>query len=196
MKTLGSKNSGTAGIMIHGRGASAQSILTLSQRIGNKDIYYIAPQAETREWYPKSFLKPIEENQPELNMALETVDNCIKKLQDMGFRTEDIFLLGFSQGACLATEYAARNPQKFKAVIGLSGGLIGPEEMEFSYSGNLDSTPIFLGCSEHDPHIPKSRVEKTADVLEELSGNVTKRIYPGSSHRIFSDEIEWINFNI
>lgn len=196
MKTLGSKDSETAGIMIHGRGASAKSILGLTQKIENKQIYYMAPQAETREWYPNSFLNPLKDNQPELDQALETIDNCIEKLQNQGFNTEDIFLLGFSQGACLVTEYAARNPTKFKAVIGLSGGLIGPEGKEFNYSGDLDSTPVFLGCSENDPHIPRSRVDETAEVLEGLNAEVEERIYPGNFHGIVEDEVQWINQNI
>ena len=196
MKVSGNKDAETAGILIHGRGATAHSILGLKDQIENKDIYYVAPQAETREWYPNSFMRPIEENQPELDQALETVEECIEKLQEEGFETEDIFLLGFSQGACLVTEYVARNPKKFKAVIGLSGGLIGPEGKEFDYSGDMENTPAFLGCSEKDPHIPKSRVEETADVLEALNAEVEKRIYEGSFHGIIEDEIEWINQHI
>ncbi len=196
VKTLGSSDSEIAGIMVHGRGASAQSILGLSKQIKNKNIYYIAPQAETREWYPNSFLNPIEDNQPQLDNALETVEECIEKLVDKGFNTEDIFLLGFSQGACLVTEYAARNPGKFKAVIGLSGGLIGPKGTEFNYDGDLAETPIFLGCSENDPHIPKNRVDETEKVLRELNGDVEKRIYPGAAHGIIEDEVQWINKHI
>lgn len=193
VKTLGSSDSEIAGIMVHGRGASAQSILGLSKQIKNKNIYYIAPQADTREWYPNSFLKPIEDNQPQLDKALKKVEECIEKLANEGFETEDIFLLGFSQGACLVTEYSARNPEKFKAVIGLSGGLIGPKGTEFNYKGDLEETPIFLGCSENDPHIPKSRVDETEEVLTALNGSVEKRIYPGAFHGIVEDEIQWIN---
>lgn len=196
METAGNENAETAGVLIHGRGATAKSILGLKNRIENKNIYFIAPQAETREWYPNSFLNPIEENQPELNQALNTVKECIRSLEEKGFEKEDIFLLGFSQGACLATEYAARNPSKFKAVIGLSGGLIGPEGTEFSYSGSLESTPVFLGCSENDPHIPKTRVDETAEALEDLNAEVEKRIYEGSFHGIIEDEVDWINKRI
>ena len=196
MKTAGNENAETAGILIHGRGATAESILGLKNRIENQDIYYMAPQAETLEWYPNSFLKPIEENQPELDKALETVEKCIEDLEEKGFERENIFLLGFSQGACLVTEYAARNPEKFKAVIGLSGGLIGPEGKEFGYSGDLEETPVFLGCSENDPHIPKSRVDETEDVLQGLNAEVEKRIYEGSFHRIVEDELDWINQHI
>ena len=196
MKTSGNKKADTAAILIHGRGATAQSILGLKQQIENKDIYYMAPQAETREWHPNSFMRPIEENQPELNQALETVEECVEYLQGEGYETEDIFLLGFSQGACLVTEYAARNSKKFKAVIGLSGGLIGPEGKKFDYSGDMGNTPVFLGCSEKDPHIPKSRVDETAEAVEGLNAEVEKRIYEGSFHGIIEDEIEWINQHI
>ena len=196
MKTSGNKDANTAGILIHGRGATAQSILGLKEQIENKDIYYIAPQAETREWYPNSFLNPINDNQPELDQALETVEECIEQLQEEGFEIEDIFLLGFSQGACLVTEYAARNPKKFKAIIGLSGGLIGPEGTKFEYSGDLENTPVFLGCSENDPHIPKSRVDETEEALGGLNAEVEKRIYEGTFHGIVEDEINWINRNI
>ncbi len=196
METAGNENAETAGVLIHGRGATAKSILGLKNQIENKNIYFIAPQAETREWYPNSFLNPIEENQPELDKALNTVKECIRSLEEKDFEKEDIFLLGFSQGACLATEYAARNPSKFKAVIGLSGGLIGPEGTEFSYSGSLESTPVFLGCSENDPHIPKTRVDETAEALEGLNAEVEKRIYEGSFHGIIEDEVDWINKRI
>ena len=193
MKTSGNREADTAGILIHGRGATSESILGLKNQIKNEDTYYIAPQAETREWYPNSFLNPIGKNQPELDQALETIENCIEKLGEKEFESEDIFLLGFSQGACLVTEYAARNPKRFKAVIGLSGGLIGPKGRKFSYSGDLEETPVFLGCSENDPHIPKSRVDETKEVLEGLNGEVEKRIYEGSFHGIVEDEIDWIN---
>ncbi len=121
---------------------------------------------------------------------MKTVENCIEKLEEKGFEREDIFLLGFSQGACLVTEYAARNPERFKAVIGYSGGLIKPEGRKFNYSGNLEETPVFLGCNKKDPHIPKSRANETQEVLEGLDGEVEKRIYEGSFHGIVEDEIE------
>ncbi|MFO7794314.1 MAG: dienelactone hydrolase family protein [Candidatus Nanohaloarchaea archaeon] len=196
METFGDEDAETAGILIHGRGATAKSILGLKNQIENNDIYYIAPQAEKREWYPNSFLNPIEDNQPELDQALKTVEECIEDLEAKGFEKENIFLLGFSQGACLVTEYAARNPARFKAVIGLSGGLIGPEGTDFNYSGDLNETPVFIGCSENDPHIPKSRVDETAEELEGLNAEVEKRIYEGSFHGIVDDEIDWINQNV
>lgn len=196
MKTVGKEDAETAGILIHGRGATAESILGLKNQIENQDIYYIAPQAEAREWYPNSFLNPVEDNQPELDQTLETVEVCIEDLEEKGYEKENIFLLGFSQGACLATEYVARNPEKFKAVIGLSGGLIGPEGKSFDYSGDLEETPIFLGCSENDPHIPKGRVDETEEVLQGLNAEVEKRIYEGSFHGIVEDEIHWINQHI
>jgi len=193
LEIRGNENADLAGIMIHGRGATTGSIINLSGQLEREDIYIIAPQAETREWYPNRFIAPINKNQPHLDNALRTVDKCFEKLLDKGFEKENIFLLGFSQGACLALEYAARNPCKYKAVIGLSGGLIGPLGKEFDHRGNMQKTEVFLGCSEKDPHIPVERVEETAHKFEELNAVVNKKIYPGGQHTINEDEISKIN---
>lgn len=180
-------------ILIHGRGATAEDILSLTNEFNRKDIYYIAPQAVNYTWYPNSFLAPVESNEPWLSSALNVIDNLIFELNNEGFESNKIFLLGFSQGACLALEYAARNPKKYGGVFGLSGGVIGPIGTEFIFSGNLEETPVFLGCSDVDFHIPVERVHETETVMKKLNGKVEKRIYPQMGHTINEDEINYIN---
>ncbi len=182
----------TAVIMIHGRGASADSILHLAQQLPQKQTAFLAPQAANREWYPRSFLVPVEENEPGRTSGLQVISSLIDEANDAGIDTEDIILLGFSQGACLATEYAARHPQRYRGVVGLSGGLIGETIDTDDYDGELSGTPVFLGCSDRDPHIPAERVETTAAVFEQLNGDVEKRIYEGMGHTINEDEIRYV----
>lgn len=176
-------------ILLHGRGASAQGMLALSDELDVPEIAYLAPQATGRSWYPASFMAPIDENEPELSSALDVVGRLVGRAKDADFTTEQTVLLGFSQGACLATEYAARTPTRYGGVVGLSGGLIGPENASFEYEGNLDGTPVFLGCSDQDPYIPLERVEETATVLRQLGAQVTKRIYEGMGHTTNDDEM-------
>lgn len=175
-------------IMLHGRGATAQSIIQLSEQL--PEAAYMAPQAANREWYPRSFLEPRKKNQPHLNSALELVDSLVDKAAD-AVGKENVYLLGFSQGACLTSEYAASHPDRYGGLILLSGGLIGEEVQEFE--GDLDETPVFVGCSDNDPHIPLERVEKTVEVLEELNAEVEKYIFEGSHHGIVDYEVERIN---
>jgi phospholipase/carboxylesterase len=179
-------------ILLHGRGASARSILSLGDELSMPDVAYLAPQATRRSWYPESFMAPIEQNEPALSSALQVVSDTIGTVTDAGLSEEEVVLLGFSQGACLATEYVARHPQRYGGVVGLSGGLIGPEGTDFDYDGTLDGTPVFLGCSDQDPYIPLERVEETADVLRGMSATVTKRIYEGMGHTTNEDEIQHI----
>lgn len=179
-------------IMVHGRGASAQGILELSHAFDAPDIAYIAPQAESGSWYPYSFMSPIARNEPYLSNALETLSGVVDDLQQEGMPAERIVLLGFSQGACLALEFAARNARRFGGVIALSGGLIGPEGMPRGYPGSLAGTPVFLGCSDVDSHIPLARVHESAEVLSKLGGDVTEKIYPGMGHTIVQDEVDHV----
>lgn len=172
-------------IMLHGRGATAESILQLSDQL--PDAAYIAPQAAEREWYPRSFLEPREKNQPHLNSALEKVDSLVEEAaKELG--RENVYLHGFSQGACLASEYAASHPGRYGGLIVLSGGLIGETVQEFD--GDLEGTPVFVGCSDSDPHIPLERVEKTVEVFELLNADVEKYIIEGSHHGIVEYEVE------
>lgn len=176
-------------IMLHGRGATAQSILALAQEIAPEGMTCLAPQAAHRTWYPQSFLAPIEQNEPFLSSALQAVDSVVQTAQEAGIPRQHIALLGFSQGACLACEYVARHPQRYGGVIGLSGGLIGPEDEPVDHDGDLDGTPVLLGCSDQDPHIPLERVQDTSEVFQNMNASVDTRIYPGMGHTTNDDEL-------
>jgi phospholipase/carboxylesterase len=176
-------------IMLHGRGATAQGILSLADVLAHPDLHYLSPQAPGGSWYPYSFLAPLQDNEPALSRALAAVAALSDGLSEAGFSSERTVLIGFSQGGCLGLEYAARNAHRYGAVAGLSAGLIGPENTPRNYGGSLSGTPVFLGCSDVDPHIPLARVEETAGVLRELGADVTTRIYPGMGHTINDDEI-------
>ncbi len=171
-------------IMIHGRGASAGSVLRLSKDL--PEAAYLAPQAAKHTWYPHSFMETKEKNQPHLDSALEKIESIIEKIEEFLPR-EKIVLLGFSQGACLTSEYAAQNPEKYGGLIVFSGGLIGEKIGDFN--GDLEKTTTFLGCSENDPHIPLERVEETEKVFTDLNADVKKTIYEGGQHTINQDEI-------
>jgi len=179
-------------ILLHGRGASAQGMLRLADALDVPDVAHLAPQAAMRSWYPQSFMAPRDQNEPELTSALQVVTDTIETAQNGGLDPKRIVLLGFSQGACLATTYAAQNPQRYGGVVGLSGGLIGPEGTTFEYKGSLDGTPVFLGCSDQDPYIPQERVHETADVLQALDAEVTTRIYEGLGHTTNEDELQHV----
>ena len=179
-------------IMVHGRGATAESMFSLADEFAQPDFHYVAPQAQNHTWYPYSFLQPKENNQPGLNSGLQQISNLLSNLNEEGIPSEKVILLGFSQGGCLATEFAARHPQKLGGVVGLSGGLIGPVIETSLYSGSMEQTPVFLGCSNVDPHIPKERVDETEAVFEKLNANVTKSIYPGMPHTVNEDEIKTV----
>jgi len=176
-------------IMIHGRGASAQDIIGLSQDLSEPNIAYVAPQAYGNQWYPYPFMQPIASNEPYLSSALARVGELVAQVGEAGIPAERVLLLGFSQGACLASEYTARNAKRYGGLIVFSGGLIGPDGTPRDYPGSLDGTPVFIGCSDVDGHIPKARVQLTAEVLRKLGGDVTERFYPGMGHTINDDEI-------
>lgn len=177
-------------ILVHGRGATAQDVLQLADVFAQPDVHYVAPQAANYAWYPYSFLEPQEKNEPGLSSGLQRIYDLLEMLREGGLQPEKIFLLGFSQGGCLATEFAARHPQKFGGVIGLSGGLIGSSIKPEHYSGSMEGTPVFLGCSDRDPHIPRSRVDETAGVFEHLGAKVDKRIYANMGHTVNDDEVK------
>ena len=179
----------SAMILLHGRGASAESMLGLAEVFAEPDVAYLAPQAPGGSWYPYSFLAPIDQNEPQLSRALAAVEKLVEELDGQGFGAQRLALLGFSQGGCLALEFAARNARRYGAVIGLSAGLIGPEDTPRAYAGSLAGTHVFLGCSDIDAHIPLERVQDSARVLRGLGGNVVQRIYSGMGHTINDDEI-------
>jgi predicted esterase len=176
-------------VMIHGRGASAESILTLAPALEEEGVAFLAPQAAAGAWYPYGFMSPIERNEPGITSAMRAVGRTLAVVADAGIPRARTLLLGFSQGACLATEFAARYAQRFGGVAGLSGGLIGPDGTARDYAGSLDDTPVFLGCSDVDSHIPAERVRETADVMRRLGGDVTMQLYEGMGHIVNEDEI-------
>ncbi len=177
-------------ILVHGRGAAAESILELAPEIHQPQFAFLAPQAAGHTWYPYSFLAPINQNEPDLSSGLAAIGAVLQQVLQAGIPAERVALLGFSQGACLALEFAARHARRYGAVIGLSGGLIGPEGTPRNYAGSLQGTPVFLGCSDPDMHIPRGRVEESAHVLQQLGGAVTMRLYPNMGHTINDDEIQ------
>jgi predicted esterase len=177
-------------ILVHGRGASAQSMFPLYEELNVPTFAALAPQAAGYAWYPYSFLEPLELNQPYLDSALRRLGTIVDDLLARGVPSERIALLGFSQGACLALEFAARNARRYGPILGLSGGLIGPPGTPRNYPGSLGRTPVFLGCSDVDPHIPLERVTETGDVLTRMGAAVDLRIYPGMPHTINQDELD------
>ena len=177
-------------LLLHGRGASAESILDLYRVLDAERFAAIAPEAAGNTWYPNSFLAPLNANQPFLNLALGRIDSLVNDLLGRGIPSERIALMGFSQGACLTLEYAARHPRHYGAVIGLTGGLIGPPGTPRNYPGSLAGTAIFLGTSDPDPHVPFERVQETETVLRIMGAEVELRRYPGMPHTINQDELD------
>ncbi|MFA6455790.1 MAG: dienelactone hydrolase family protein [Bacteroidota bacterium] len=180
-------------IMVHGRGATAEGILDLSQYFLFEGVSYIAPQADGGTWYPYSFLVPIEQNEPGLTSALQKLTDVVDFVVESGIPENRVMLLGFSQGASLSLEWSARNARELAAVFALSGGVIGPPGTKREYSGTLNGTTVFLGCSDVDFHIPKERVVESANVLKNMGAEVTLRLYPNLPHTVNDDEIYFIN---
>lgn len=177
-------------IMVHGRGASAEDMLGLAAEFGTTDVACLAPQAAGRTWYPCSFLSPLQDNEPGITSGLRVIAGLVDGLVAQQIPHERIALLGFSQGACLSLEFAARHPQQYAAVVGLSGGLIGPPGTPRDYPGSFGRAPVFLGCSDIDAHIPLARVQETADVFRRMEALVDERIYQHMGHTVNEDEIQ------
>ncbi len=177
-------------IMVHGRGATAHDILTLVPDLAQPDFAYLAPQAAGNTWYPNRFLAPLASNEPWLSSALTVLANVLRHVNEAAIPTERTMLLGFSQGASLTLEFIARHAQRYGGVAGLSGGLIGPDDAPRDYAGSMAGTPVFLGCSDVDPYIPKERVYHTAEVLKALGGKVMVQLYPDMDHTISPAEID------
>jgi predicted esterase len=179
-------------LMVHGRGATAEDILSLANEFDQPGFAYLAPQAADNTWYPNRFLVPLAQNEPWLSSALSFVGDVLAEIINAGIPAERVMLLGFSQGACLTLEFAARNARRYGGLVGLSGALIGPDDTPRDYAGSLAGTPVFLGCSDVDFHVPKERVDQTAEVLKSLGANVTERLYPNMDHTVNQDEIDFV----
>ena len=178
-----------AGILVHGRGGSADDMLALAAAFALSDVAWLAPEAEASSWYPHSFLAPIADNEPWLSSAIRRLGSIRDSLGERGVPPARIALIGFSQGACLALEFAARHAARWAAVAGLSGGLIGPGGTPRDYAGDFNRTPVFLGVSDIDPHIPIARVHETAEVFRRMGAEVDERIYPRMGHTVNDDEV-------
>jgi predicted esterase len=179
-------------LLVHGRGATAASILSLAEEFRRDEFLYLAPQAGGNTWYLYSFLSLIASNEPGISSGLAAIGTALAQVEAAGIPPERTILLGFSQGACLALEYAACNARRYGGVVGYSGGLIGPEGTPRDYPGAFEGTPVFLGCGVPDPHIPEARVLESAEVFRRLGGEVTARLYPRMGHTINADEIAFV----
>ena len=183
-------------IMVHGRGSTATQIVSLGDHLNLGDFAILAPQAPNQSWYPYSFMAPGKENQPSLDQALDQLGNLIKHCLEAGKSTNQLYLIGFSQGACLVLEFTARNPQKYGGVIAFTGGLIGETLNADSYKGDLEQTPVFIGSSHQDMHVPLHRVEVSAEIFKEMGAQVKTLIFPDTYHTIREEEIDWVNQHI
>lgn len=177
-------------VLVHGRGDTAAGILSLADEFEAPGITWVAPQAFGNSWYPYSFLAPMERNEPGISSGLRVLGDIVEMLGADGLPADRVVMMGFSQGACLSQEFAARHARRYHAVIGLSGGLIGPEGTPRTYPGTFDGTPVFLGCSDVDPHIPVERVYESAEVFRRMGAQVDARIYRGMGHTVNADEVD------
>ena len=180
-------------IMLHGRGASASSMISLKDRLELDGYAIYAPQANQHSWYPYSFMAPVQNNQPALDSALEVIDELVEDLRQKGIAQENIYFLGFSQGACLTLEYTGRNAGRYGGVIAFTGGLIGEELVKENYKGDFNNTPVLVTTGDPDPHVPVSRVNDSVEILKELNAGVTLKIYKGRQHTISHEEIVLAN---
>ncbi|HET7467509.1 MAG TPA: alpha/beta fold hydrolase [Candidatus Dormibacteraeota bacterium] len=175
-------------LLVHGRGASAADIMTVGQELQHPDFAYLAPQAAGNTWYPNPFTAPIETNEPYFSSAISVLENVLAKITEH-VPHERVILLGFSQGACLTLEFCARHARRYGGIVGLSGGLIGPDGSPRDYAGGFHGTPAFLGCSDVDPHIAKARVLEAGEVLKKMGAAVTVKLYPNMAHTVNADEL-------
>lgn len=177
-------------ILLHGRGASAEDILGLADQFSARDIAYVAPQAAGSTWYPNSFLAPIAQNEPWLGSALRIVAGLVEDFTARGIPADRLAVMGFSQGACLTLEFAARHARRYAAIVAFTGGLIGPPGTTRNYTGDFSGTPVFIGSSDIDPHVPLERVQESTTIFRRMNAIVDERIYPGMGHTINADELQ------
>ncbi|MEO6287888.1 MAG: dienelactone hydrolase family protein [Dyadobacter sp.] len=183
-------------VMLHGRGASAEDIISLKKVLNIDKMAIYAPQATNHSWYPYSFMAPAAQNQPALDSALQLVNEVVKEIEASGITSENIYFAGFSQGACLTLEYTSRHAKRYGGIIALTGGLVGQELAEENYSRDFAGTPVFISTGDPDPHVPVSRVKESIAILERMNASVTYAIYPGRPHTISGEEIKLVNNTI
>ena len=180
-------------ILVHGRGGDAKDILFLADELAVSDFALLAPQASGNTWYPYSFMAPLAQNEPYLSSALDTLHKLVADINAAGISKDNIYFLGFSQGACLTLEYVARNAARYGGVVAFTGGLIGEKIDRANYTGDFGGTPVFIGTSDPDPHVPVERVYATTNILKEMNASVTEKVYTRMGHTINQDEIEQAN---
>lgn len=183
-------------ILLHGRGGSAEDILSLSTYLNVADYALLAPQATNNTWYPYSFLAPPAQNEPWLSSALSLLKEIVTDLHQQGIANEQIYFAGFSQGACLTLEFAARNAARYGGIAAFTGGLIGDKIYGENYSGDFNNTPIFIGSADPDPHIPVERIYASTNILKSMHADVTEKVYSNMGHTIIQDEIDQANSRI
>lgn len=177
-------------ILLHGRGATAEAMIPIAEALHMEGVSFLIPQAALNRWYPNTAFGPLEANEPDLSSALETVDSLVKGIREKGFSDQQIALGGFSQGACLAAEYVARNARKYAGLFVFSGALIGPRGMPRNSPGSFDKMPVFIGGSDVDPWVAHDLLSATASVFEKMGASVDYRTYPGMGHTVNQDEID------
>lgn len=177
-------------VALHGRGATAQGAVNLAEPLYRHGVTFVAPNAERSRWFPYAVGEPVERNEPHVSSALAAVDRVLADVADWGVPVQDVLLFGFSQGGCLAAEYAARNPCRYGGVVALSGGLLGPLDEGREYEGSMAGTPVFFGCGTDDPYVPVERVRETAAVFRSLDADVAERVYEGVGHEVTDDEFD------
>lgn len=187
------EEAGKALILVHGRGGSASDILFLADELAVGDYALLAPQATGNTWYPYSFMAPPAQNEPYLSSALQTLKDLVADINAAGIPNERIYFLGFSQGACLTLEYVTRNATRYGGVVAFTGGLIGDKIYPANYKGDFNGTPVFIGTSDPDPHVPVERVYATTNILKDMRANVTEKVYTMMGHTISQDEIDQAN---
>lgn len=179
-------------VLVHGRGRDPNDMFRMVADLPRQGVGYVAPQAAGHSWYPEPFQAPIAENEPGRSSAIEAVEDAIQLANREEIATEQVVIVGFSQGACIASEYVAHRPRRYGGLASLSGGIMGETPDPDEYSGDLDGTPVLLGSTEEDPYMPEERVHESAEIFTALGGDVTTRVYPGNEHTINDDEVEMI----
>ncbi|GGM88454.1 phospholipase/carboxylesterase [Dyadobacter beijingensis] len=183
-------------VMLHGRGGTAADIISLQKVLKLDEMAIFAPQATNNSWYPYSFMAPVQQNEPALDSALALVDDVVKEIESGGIPADQIYFVGFSQGACLTLEYTTRNARKYGGIMAFTGGLVGQELAVVNYKGDFKQTPVFISTGNPDPHVPVSRVQESVTILEDMNAIVNQVIYPGRPHTISGDEIQLVNNTI